>query len=394
MHRFLDGKTLSRILLIGALLLTLRGSESLRAEESADSLLFYVGTYTGKESRGIYLGRLHLDSGRIENLGLAAEVKNPSFLAIHPDGRHLYAVSELSKFEGKKSGGVTAFRIEPGSGKLTRINAQVTAGRAPCHINVDATGRNLLTANYGGGNCSVVRIQPDGSLGEVSSFQQHEGSSVNPRRQKGPHAHSINLDAANRHAFVADLGVDRVFVYDFDAVSGKLVPNDPPSASVKPGAGPRHFCFHPSGRFAYLINELHSTVTTFAYDATEGSLRELETITTLPLDYRGGNSTAEVLAHPSGRFLYGSNRGHDSIAVFAIDAATGTLTPVEHEPTGGKTPRNFVLDPTGRYLLAENQNSDSVVVFRIDSETGALEPAGHRAEFPTPVCIRFLKGSR
>jgi 6-phosphogluconolactonase len=227
-------------------------------------------------------------------------------------------------------------------------------------------------------------------LGEATAFIQHEGSSVDPRRQAGPHAHSINVAPDNRFAFVADLGLDRVMIYRFDPQRGTLEANNPPWASLAPGAGPRHFAFHPSGRSAYVINEMKSTVTAFAYDANRGSLDEIQTVTTLPESFIGNNTTAEVQVHPSGRFLYGSNRGHDSIAVYAIDAETGRLTFVEHESTGGSTPRNFGLDPDGRYLLAANQASDSVVVFRIDAATGALTPTGHSIEVPSPVCVRIV----
>ncbi len=355
-----------------------------------DTVRFYVGTYTGKKSKGIYLCELNQKTGEIKNLGLAAEAKQPSFLAIHPNQKFLYAVSEISNFNGKKSGGLVAFKIDPKTHKLIKINSQVTGGGAPCHVNVDATGKFVLNANYGGGNCSVVRIKEDGSLGEITSFQQHEGSSVNPRRQKGPHAHSINLDPANKYAFVADLGLDKVLVYKFDSKTGKLEPNTFKAAKVRPGGGPRHFTFHPSGKFAYTNNEMTCSVTSFVYNAEKGELREIETISTLPHDFRGG-STAEILAHPNGKFLYCSNRGHNSIAVFSIDAKSGTLTPVEHESTQGRTPRNFALSPNGKFLLAENQGSDTIVVFSIDQKTGALTPTGYKADVPTPVCIRFLK---
>jgi 6-phosphogluconolactonase len=257
---------------------------------------------------------------------------------------------------------------------------------------VDRQGRNVLVANYGGGSVAVLPIGADGRLQAPSSVVQHTGSSVDPNRQKEPHAHSINVDADNRFAYAADLGLDKILIYRFDVAKGTLTPNDPPFAQVEPGSGPRHFAFHPQGRFAYVINEMRCTVTAFAHDAARGGLSAIQTISTLPQgqSVQKGFSTAEVQVHPSGRFLYGSNRGHDTIAVFAIDEKTGRLTPVHHEPTQGSTPRNFGIDPAGRFLLAANQRSDTVVVFRIDAATGRLAPAGHRIEVGAPVCVKFV----
>ena len=255
---------------------------------------------------------------------------------------------------------------------------------------VDKTGKDVLVANYDSGSVSVLPIQPDGKLGAATAFVQHQGSSADPQRQEGPHAHSINVDAANRFAFAADLGLDKVLVYRFDPAKGTLIANSPPSVSVKPGAGPRHFAFHPGGHYAFVINEMGSTVTAFSYDPAHGVLKELQTISTLPENFKGENSTAEVQVHPSGKFLYGSNRGHDSIAVFAIDPDKGTLSLVERQSTQGKTPRNFGIDPSGQYLLAANQDSGTVVVFRIDPQTGHLSPTGQVVEVPSPVCVKFL----
>jgi 6-phosphogluconolactonase len=255
---------------------------------------------------------------------------------------------------------------------------------------VDKTGRNVLVANYGSGSVACLPVKEDGRLAEASAFIQHTGSSVNPQRQQGPHAHSVNMSPDNRFAMVADLGLDEVLVYRFDPVKGSLAANDPPFAKVKPGSGPRHFAFHPGGKFAYVINELASTVTALAYDARRGILSEVQTVSTLPPGFTGTSTTAEVQVHPSGKFLYGSNRGHDSIAVFGIDARKGTLTPIEHVPTQGKTPRNFGIDPTGSYLLAANQSSDNVVVFRIDPQTGRLTPTGQVLEVGIPVCVKFV----
>jgi 6-phosphogluconolactonase len=361
------------------------GAPALRAAD----YLVYFGTYTRGESKGIYVAHFDGASGRLGAVELAAETPSPSFLAIHPNQRFLYAVSELYQTGGPKGGAVSAFAIDRASGKLTFLNKVSSRGGGPCHLAIDKTGKFIAVANYGTGSAAVMPIQEDGRLGEASGFQQHSGSSVDPKRQQGPHAHSVNFSPDNRFLFVADLGLDKVLVYRFDASQGAIEPNDPPSAAVKPGSGPRHFTFHPNGRFAYVINEMASTVTAFAYDARRGALREIQTISTLPKDFTGTNHTAEVLAHPSGKFLYGSNRGHDSIAAFSI-SAKGTLTALGQTSTQGKVPRNFNLDPTGAWLLAANQDSDNVVVFRIDAKTGRLEPNGQSVRVVAPVCIKFL----
>jgi 6-phosphogluconolactonase len=350
----------------------------------------YVGTYSGPKSQGIYVFKLDLKSGVVTSMGLAAESKNPSFLAIHPGGSLLFAANETNEFNGKKSGAVSAFSIQPGNGKLTLLNQQASEGDGPCHLVVDRSGKFLLVANYGGGSVAVLPIGPQGRLDKAVSFIQHRGSSVNPQRQKEPHAHSINLDAGNRFAFVADLGLDQVLIYRFNAADGSLTPNKPSFVSVNPGAGPRHFSFHPNGRFAYVINEIQSTVTAFSYDAKGGNLQEVQTLSTLPPGFQGETDTAEIQVHPSGKFAYGSNRGHDSIAIFGIDEKTGRLTLLGNEPTQGKTPRNFGVDPTGQFLLAANQDSDSVVVFRIDQQTGRLKATGQTLQVGSPVCVKFL----
>lgn len=384
------------MLLAPALVLSL--AAVLGAEEAkVRRLRVYVGTYTGKDgSKGIYAMELDLATGKLSAPELAAEATNPTFLAIHPSQRFLYAVGEIGRFQGRSSGSVSSFAIAPDSAKLAPINQQLSGGAGPCHVAVDKAGRNLLVANYSGGSVAVLPIAPDGSLREPSCTIQHEGKGPDPRRQERPHAHSINLDPAGRLAFAADLGLDKLLIYRFDPDKGMLTPHDPPFASVAPGAGPRHFAFHPNGRFAYAINEMGMTVTAFAYDAERGALKEIQTVPTLPAGraITPADSTAEVVVHPSGRFLYGSNRGHDSLAIFAVDAETGNLTPVGHEPTGGKTPRNFAIEPSGAWLLATNQNSGNVVVFRVDGETGKLAPAGSTAEVPFPVCVRFLPLAR
>ncbi len=353
--------------------------------------IFYVGTYTaGQKSKGIYAYRFQPASGISTPIGLVAETANPSFITIHPNRQFLYAVNEVNTYEGQSAGSISAFSIEAQTGKLRFLNKVSSRGAAPCHLSTDKTGKWLLAANYGGGSIAAFPIEKAGSLGEASAVAQHTGSSVNLTRQRGPHAHSVNLSPDNRFALASDLGLDQVLIYRFDAAQGTLTPNDPPFVKVKPGAGPRHFAFHPNGLFAYVINEMGSSVTALTYTPAGGILKEIQTIPTLPRDFIGNNSTAEIEAHQNGRFLYGSNRGHDSIAVFAIDPREGTLTPVEQVLTQGKTPRNFSIDPTGEYLFAANQGSDNIVVFRIDQKTGRLTPTGNVLKTPSPVCLVFL----
>lgn len=370
-------------------LIVLLGFGATAAPPEGKEIAVYFGTYTGPKSKGIYLSRLDLASGKLSAPILAGETEQPSFLALHPNRRFLYAVNEAGG--GRQgTGQVTAFAVGA-DGRLSLLNHQPSQGSSPCHLVVDRLGQNVLLANYGGGSVAAFPVMAAGRLGKSTGFVQHSGSSTNPQRQKQPHAHSINLDAANRFAVAADLGVDKLLVYRFDAAKGTLLPNEPPSASVKAGSGPRHFAFHPDGRHGYVINELASTVTAFKYDAERGVLKEVQTLSTLPKDFSGTSYTAEVQVHPSGKFLYGSNRGHDSIAVFAIEAG-GTLRYVENMPTGGSTPRNFGISPDGRYLLAANQKSDNVVVFRVDPKSGRLTSTGSTLEVPSPVCVKFLPG--
>lgn len=347
----------------------------------------YVGTYTKTASRGIYAFRFQPSTGRIFPVGLAAEAVNPSFLAVHPNNRFLYAVNEVSNYEGK-NGYVSAFSINPRTGQLTFLNQTSTGGSDPCHITIDQSGKWVLVANYSSGSVSVLAIESDGKLGRSSAFVQHSGSSVNPRRQEGPHAHSVVRSPDNRYLLVSDLGLDKVMIYRFDSTRGVLEPNDPPFVPVSPGSGPRHLAFHLLGRLAFQINELNSTVTSFAYDPDHGILKEIQTVSTLPAGFSGFSTTAEVSVHPNGRFVYGSNRGHDSIAVFSIDTK-GMLVPLENASTQGKTPRHFALDPTGSYLVAANQDSNNLVLFKI-GQTGTLALAGTTLQVPMPVCAVFV----
>jgi 6-phosphogluconolactonase len=378
--------TFASLLLVGCLL-TVFGPPAVAAER-----FVYFGTYTGKKSKGIYVSRLDTKAGKLTAPELAAQVASPSFLAVPPKGRFLYAVNEASSSAGKPAGAVSAFAIDSTSGKLTLLNQQSSVGAGPCHLITDHAGKNVLIANYGGGSVAVLPVQNDGSLAAASSFIQHTGASVNKSRQEAPHAHGIYLDAANRFAYVPDLGLDRLLIYRFDPDKGSLTANAPPLASVAPGSGPRHFALHPKGRFAYVINEIACTVTAFACDGKRGELKELQTLSTLPAgeSVKPGYSTAELFVHPSGKYLYGSNRGHDTIVSYAIDEKTGQLTLIEHTSTQGKIPRGFGIDPSGDWLVAANQNSDNVVLFRLDAKTGRLTPTGQTIEVGAPVSVTFV----
>jgi 6-phosphogluconolactonase len=361
-----------------------------------DATLVYVGTYTGPKSQGIYVFRLQAENPAVSQnitlvpLGLAAASSNPSFLALDLKRRLLFAVNEVSEFDGRPTGAVSAFAIDKTKGTLALINQQPSMGAGPCHLVLDRSGRHLLVANYGSGSVSVLPVAADGRLGVASDVVQHTGSSVNPERQKGPHAHCVTIDRANRFVFVCDLGLDKVLAYRFDARRGTLTPHDPPFAQVKPGAGPRHMVFRPDGRFAYVVNELSSTVTTFRYDANAGALHDLQTVSTLPEQFDGANTGAEVDVHPSGKWLYVSNRGHNSVVLFNVDSNTGRLTFVEEQGTGGFKPRHFGIDPSATYLAVGNQDSDTILVARIDAGNGRLKPSGVFAHAPSPVCMKFL----
>lgn len=355
----------------------------------------YIGTYTRGESEGIYVAELDLATGELTNLRVAGkfvsgEIQNPSFLAIHPQGHRLYAVSEVAEYGEHRGGAVAAFTVDPNDGELTLLNHQSSGGAGPCHVSLDREGKYLFAANYGGGSVVCKKIAADGSLLPEGGFFQHTGSSVNKQRQEAAHAHSINADPQNQFVFAADLGCDRLYAYRLDAATGKLEATPEKNISVAPGSGPRHFAFHPNGKSLYVINELANTVTGFAYAAEHGAKEELQTITTLPEGFDGENTTAEIQIHPSGKFLYGSNRGHDSIAMFAIDQESGKLTSLGQHPSGGKTPRNFGIDPTGAFLLSAHQDSNSVVVHRIDQVTGKLTKTDHQLEVPMPACVKFL----
>lgn len=350
--------------------------------------LVYVGTYTRQgRAEGIYVFERDPETGRLTQRHVVPNV-DPSFLALDPSRRFLFAVSERRVFAGEGPGTVASYRVDE-TGDLSFLSRQSTHGGEPCHLCTDPTGSFLFVANHEHGSVAVLPIDPDGRLQPSSDLRQHEGSGPGPTQQ-GPHAHFVCFDPTGTRLLVADKGIDKVMIYRLDAEAGRLVPHEPAFARLHPGAAPRHIAFHPSGRFAYVNGEADLTITAFAYDGERGAFEELQVLPTLPSGATGERlSTAQILVEPSGRFVYVSNRGHDSIAVFAIDQASGRLTVVGHEPTLGRTPRNFAIDPSGRFLYAANQNSDTIVHFRIDPETGRLVPTGDVTEVGGPVCILF-----
>ena len=358
------------------------------AKPAQQEYLLYVGTYTDHGSKGIYACRFDPSTGKLSSPALAAESAEPSFLAVDSRVRFLYAVNETANYNGQPTGAVSSFSIQPETGKLSLLTQVSSRDQSPAYITLDRTDKYALVANYTRGSVAVFPVLKDGRLGDATSFVQHKGSSVNPQRQKGPHAHAIALSPDNRFATVADLGLDQLLVYSFDVVKGTLGAN-PQIVKTSPGAGPRHLVFSSDGRFLYVINELQSTVVTYSYDAATGALHELQTVSTLAKSFSGNNTAAEIEVDRSGKFLYASNRGDNSIAVFAIDSHAGTLTRVESDRTGGKTPRNFAIDPTASWLLIANQDSDNIVVFRMDHKTGHLTPTGEALQVPSPACLKF-----
>ena len=353
-------------------------------------LFVYVGAYTGPgKAEGISVFRMGPATGALAHAQTLTGIENPTFLARHPQQPYLYAVSEVGNGDGQSSGVVSAFAIEPATGSLILLNHQDAHGTGSCHLSMDPSLRHLLVANYTSGSLAVFPIQDDGQLGQASDVVQHVGRGPDPNRQAGPHAHYITMDPTGQYVLACDLGLDRVMVYRLDGSSGKLIPGDLPYAQVASGAGPRHLAFHPNGRFVYVINELDSTLVAFAYDATRGALQVVQTVSTLPEDFTGVSNCAHVLVASSGKFVYGSNRGHDSIAIFAADEATGRLTALGHQPTLGRTPRNFAIDPSGTFVLAANQDTNTIVTFRLNPATGSLTHTGHVADSPAPVCLVF-----
>ncbi len=355
-----------------------------RAAKKATKFIVYVGTYTGPKSKGVYAYHFDAVSGDLQPIGLAGEVLSPSWITIHPNGKVLYAASGAGQVSE-----IWAFSINAGTGALTKLNSVPTGGGGRCHLVVDKTGKTIMVANYNSGHVAALPLQPDGSVGQPPVVIAHHGSGPDPRRQRVPHPHGVFLSADNRFLFVPDLGTDQVMSYRLDAAKSSIAPNDPPFATVPPAHGPRHLAFDPKGKFAYVVNEMKSTVTGFSYDAKHGTMQQIQDVSTLPKDFTRVDNSAEIQIDAKGRFLYASNRGHDSITVFAI-GKDGQLTTVDNTLTQGKEPRNFSLDPTGAYLFAANQNTGNIVLFRVDAQTGKLSPAGKSVEVAAPVCLQFL----
>ena len=354
----------------------------------------YVGNHTRVEpfprgqAEGVNVYRLDPSNGALSPVQTVGGVLNPTWVALSPSGRNLYAISAVPEIDGKPTGGLSAYSIDPTGGRLTFLNRESVGGPGPAHVALDPSGRLAMVANYHGGSVAALPVRPDGSLAPLSDFHQHHGHGSNPRRQEKPHPHSVNVDPTGRYALVCDLGLDEIVTYRIDVEAGKLVREG--AAKTQPGAGPRHLAFHPNGRLAYVIDEIDSTITVFEYDG-DGGLSELQVVPTLPPGFSGENTAAEVRILPDGRYVYGSNRGHDSIATFSVDASTGKLTPLGFVSTQGKTPRGFGLDPTARLLLAANQDADTIVAFRVDESTGELAPTGIVNQSPSPTCVRFLE---
>ncbi len=363
-----------------------------QSNKKSKEMLVYIGTYTSTgNSEGIYVHKFNSETGKLTPLRIVKDVADPSFLTIEKDRKYLFAVNELLEYEGKKSGAVSAFAIDQKTGDLRFLNKQASLGGAPCFITTSDNGKFALVANYLGGNVSSFPIETDGRFGASVDLVQHTGFGPNKDRQESAHAHSITLDRRNRFAFAADLGIDRLMIYSFDDQTGKLKPNEAQAFfQSKAGAGPRHFSFHPNGKFAFLINELGATITSLAYDETLGTLKEIQNISTLPPNFTDANTCADIHVAPNGKFLYGSNRGHNSIVSYKIDEKTGRLEYLEHTPTGGKKPRNFAIAPDGKFLLVANQDSNNVVIFRINEKSGKLQATENSAQVPTPVCLKFV----
>ncbi|MGO9641750.1 MAG: lactonase family protein [Candidatus Acidiferrales bacterium] len=357
---------------------------------AAKEMWVFFGTHVDQPGHGFFVARFDTRTGALTKPEFLLQAAAPAFFVIDPDGKHLYTANSLETYNGQPTGLVSAYKVDPVTARLTLLNQQPSGGADPSYVSLDKTGRYLFVANYNGATIAAFALNPDGSIGNRTAFIQHTGKGVNPTRQTQAHPHSIRVDPTNHFAFVPDLGLDKIFVYRFDARDGSLTPNDPPFASVAPGSGPRHLDFDPAGRFAYVLNEMASKVTVFAWDSTHGVLTEVQTISSLPAGFTGTSAAAEIRVHPTGRFLYCTNRGDNSIAVFAVDAASGRLSLIEHVSTQGKMPRNFEFDPTGHWLLVSNHDSDNALVFKIHLATGKLTPQGTPVSLPLPFCERFL----
>jgi 6-phosphogluconolactonase len=353
-----------------------------------EDILFGTGQVLHGKGRGIYYSNLDPATFQLTPPVCAAETRNPSYLAIDSAQRHVYAVNELKVYEHQPGGSLSAFEVDPGSHRLALLNTMPTMGTDPCHVVLNAAETHTFVSNFMSGSVCVFPLQPDGSLAPSSQFIQHTGASVNKARQNGPHAHALTFDRSNKRAFVPDLGIDKVIIYNTDFVRGTLTPNEPSHFATEPGSGPRHCEFSEDGRFCYLINELSSTISVLQYDADRGRLAFLQQISTTPESFHGHNTCADIHILPRGEYLYGSNRGHDSIAIYRVDRETGLLSTIEFMDSGVKTPRSLAIDPSGRLLIVAGQDTDNLVVFAVDRGSGALNRVAE-VGVPTPVCVKI-----
>jgi 6-phosphogluconolactonase len=388
MHTFSTIVRLTVITLIFWSIVTTSQAELSNSYHPATKTRVYISTYTESGDDGIYLAELDYVTGDLQRVRLAVAAKKASFLALHPNRRYLYATCEVDEYHDSKRGAVSAFKIDPPTGNLTLLNHQPSTGEGPHYLSLDREGKYALVANYHAGSVAALPIRADGTLGKATSAVRHRGSSVIKNRQAGPHPHGIDVDPSNRFVFVPDLGLDKVMAYRFDD-AGKLTPNHPSALATSPGSGPRHIAFHPNRNWAYIIHELDSTVTALTYDAEAGVLTCSDTVSTLPAGAAKNNITGEIAIHPNGKYLYASNRGHNSIALFAIDQISGRIVSIGHYPARGDNPRNFAIDPTGKFLLSANLGSDSVTVLQIDLGNGSLSPTAHAVNIVQPYCIKF-----
>ncbi|GAB2521438.1 lactonase family protein [Spirosoma aerophilum] len=370
------------------LLVSMMVSTALSAQAQSGKEMMYVGTYSTRGSEGIYVFEFDRKAGIMQPVQAVSNKKSPSFLAVHPSGNYLYSANEGAD----KKGGVGAYAVDRATGKLQFLNEQSSLGDGPCHVSVDKTGKMAFISNYGGGSLAVLPIKTDGTLGAASDSVQDVGKGPNAQRQEKSHVHSATLAPDNRFVYVANLSTDRVNIFDIDTKAAKVKPAATPYASVNPGSGPRHFTFHPNGKYAYLVEELTSTVAVFSRNAKTGALTLIDqNIKTLPADFSGQNTSADIHIDPSGKFLYQSNRGANTLAIFAI-GSDGKLTKVGDQPTEGKTPRNFLIDPKGDFVFVANQDTDNITIFRRDQKTGKLTYTGQSVKVPAPVCVIMTKG--
>ena len=342
-----------------------------------------VGTYTSEKSEGIYVYKFNVKSGEFELESTAKGLKNPSYLVVSPDEKYVYSAGEIDK-----NGAVYAFAFDKKMGNLKQLSTQSSNGNYPCFVDIDKTGKWVFAGNYGAGNLTVLPVEGNGGLGKPTQTIQHEGKSVNPDRQEGPHVHSVNVAPNNVDVFVPDLGLDKIFTYSLDAKTGKLTAGNPAFTKVQDGSGPRHFSVHPNGKFAYVIQEISGDVT--AFDYKKGALTAIQTISAKPAGFTGDFNCADIHISPDGKFLYGSNRVHDSLVIYSIDTKTGKLTYVAHQSVMGKKPRNFMIDPTGSFVLVANQDSDNIIIFKRDMKTGMLTSTGKEIAVPNPVCLKMV----